>query len=349
METLETTEFLGNPLTEWLIALSYIVGSVIIARILYRIFSNRVRRWTGETETEIDDVIVDAVEEPISIAIVLLGFWLGYSHLNFEASDEYVYKIFDIVVVLTVTWFAARILNSLVGHMLGRLAESKHESMVNDIAPILKKTLGFGIWSLGVIMALNNAGYDVGALLAGVGIGGIAMAMAAKDFVANIFGGITVFIDRPFRVGDRVKVSGIDGTVIEIGIRSTRIITLQGRTVTIPNNQFTNTVVENVTAEPSRKISIQLGLTYDATPEDIQLALDTLKKIVDDHPHTEEDLTVWFSGFGDFSLNVNCIYYINKQGHWANTPSEINMSILNEFNSKNLDFAFPTQTVILDK
>ena len=173
--------------------------------------------------------------------------------------------------------------------------------------------------------------------------------MNTKNIRGDIFGGITVFIDRPFRVGDRVKVSGIDGTVIEIGIRSTRIRTLQGRTVTIPNNQFTNTVVENVTAEPSRKISIQLGLTYDATPEDIQVALDTLKKIVDDHPHTEEDLTVWFSGFGDFSLNVNCTYYINKQGHWANTPSEINMSILNEFNSKNLDFAFPTQTIVLDK
>ena len=189
-------------------------------------------------------------------------------------------------------------------------------------------------------MALNNAGYDVGALLAGVGIGGIAMAMAAKDFVANIFGGITVFIDKPFRVGDRVKVSGIDGTVTEIGIRSTRIRTLQGRTVTIPNNQFTNTVVENVTAEPSRKVSVQLGLTYDATPEDIQKALDILKGIVDNHPHTEEDLTVWFSGFGDFSLNVNCTYYINKKGHWANTPSEINLSILEEFNSAKLDFAF---------
>ena len=198
-------------------------------------------------------------------------------------------------------------------------------------------------------MALGNAGYDVGALLAGVGIGGIAMAMAAKDFVANIFGGITVFIDRPFRVGDRVKVSGIDGTVIEIGIRSTRIKTLQGRTVTIPNNQFTNTVVENVTAEPSRKMSIQLGLTYDATEKDIQLALDILKKIVDDHEQTEEDVTVWFSGFGDFSLNVNCTYYINKQGHWANTPTDINLSILKEFNANNLEFAFPTQTVILDK
>ncbi len=301
MEFLGDYKLLDNPLLDWIIALAYILGSVVIARILYKIFSNKVKKWTAETESEIDDVLVDAVEEPICISIVLLGFWLGYSHLELESFDQFVFKVFDIAVVLTVTWLASRILNALVGHMLGRLSEKRQESMVNDMAPILKKTLGFGVWSLGIIMALNNSGYDVGALLAGVGIGGIAMAMAAKDFVANIFGGITVFIDRPFRVGDRVKVSGIDGTVSEIGIRSTRLITLEGRTVTIPNNQFTNTVVENVTAEPSRKIRIQLGLTYDATPDDIQIALDTLQKIVEDHPHTEEDITVWFSGFGDGS------------------------------------------------
>lgn len=349
METLESQEFLGIVLLEWLIALGYIVGSVIVARILYRIFKGRIKKLTEATATEIDDVIVDSIEEPLSVGVVIMGFWLGFSQLEFFGFQEYAEKIFDISVVLTVTWLVSRILNSLISHMLTKLGENKQESMVNDLAPILKKTLGFGVWSLGLIMALNNAGYDVGALLAGVGIGGIAMAMAAKDFVANIFGGITVFIDKPFRVGDRVKVSGIDGTVTEIGIRSTRIRTLQGRTVTIPNNQFTNTVVENVTAEPSRKVSVQLGLTYDATPEDIQKALDILKGIVDNHPHTEEDLTVWFSGFGDFSLNVNCTYYINKKGHWANTPSEINLSILEEFNSAKLDFAFPTQTVILDK
>ena len=349
METIESIELLGNSLIDWLIALAYVLGSVVIARILYRIFRNRVRKWTAKTKTEIDDLLVDAVEEPICISIVLLGIWIGYNRLIFEASDDFASKVFEIAVVLNVTWISARILNSLIGHMLGKISENNQESLVNDVAPILKKTFGFSVWSLGIIMALNNAGYDVGALLAGIGIGGIAMAMAAKDFVANIFGGITVFIGRPFRVGDRVKISGIDGFVIEIGIRSTRIKTLEGRTVTIPNNQFTNTVVENVTAEPSRKISIQLGLTYDSTPEDIQTALDTLRKIVDDHPHTDEDLTVWFSGFGDFSLNVNCNYHINKQGHWANTPSEINLSILKEFSDKNLDMAFPTQTVILDK
>ena len=139
--------------------------------------------------------------------------------------------------------------------------------MINQIGPILRKTVRSVVWILGVITAMNNAGFDVGALLAGVGIGGLAMAMAAKDFVANIFGGVTVFVDKPFKVGDRIVVDGIDGTVQEIGIRSSRLITLQGRMVTIPNNSFTNSPVENITAEPSRKVSVTLGLTYDTSPE----------------------------------------------------------------------------------
>ena len=202
------------------------------------------------------------------------------------------------------------------------------------------------MWILGIISGLTNAGYDVGALLAGVGIGGLAMAMAAKDFVANIFGGVTVFIDKPFTVGDRIKVNGIDGTVQEIGIRSTRLSTLENRMVTIPNHQFTDQMVENVTAEPSRKMKVVLGLTYDTTPEQIQQAVDILTAIVSDAGRTENEYTVWFSGFGDFSLNVTCIYFIRKGEHWAHVPGEINMEILKRFNEAGLDFAFPTQTLI---
>tara|TARA_B110000881_G_C18444173_1_gene447595 strand:+ start:93 stop:758 length:666 start_codon:yes stop_codon:yes gene_type:complete len=218
--------------------------------------------------------------------------------------------------------------------------------MINQIGPILRKTVRSVVWILGVITAMNNAGFDVGALLAGVGIGGLAMAMAAKDFVANIFGGITVFVDKPFKVGDRIVVDGIDGTVQEIGIRSSRLITLQGRMVTIPNNSFTNSPVENITAEPSRKVSVTLGLTYDTPPEKVQLAVAILKEIVGNHSDTENDFTVWFSSFGDFSLNVSCTYYVNKTGHWADTPGEINLRILEKFNAEKLDFAFPTQTII---
>jgi MscS family membrane protein len=346
MEKLDSIIYFGNSLTSWLIALAFIVGSVILARIVKVIFSHVVKKYTASTENDLDDKIAEQIEEPISLAIVLLGFWFAYSHLVFQGSGETIAQIFQIAFVLDLTWLLSRLLDALVEALLIRSAARDKSSMINQIGPILRKSVRSIVWILGVITSMNNAGYDVAALLAGVGIGGLALAMAAKDFVANIFGGIAVFVDKPFQVGDRIVVNGIDGTVQEIGIRSSRLITLEGRRVTIPNNSFTNSPIENITTEPSRKVPITLGLTYDTAPEKVQLAIAILKEIVGDHTETENDFTVFFSSFGEFSLNITCHYYINHTGHWATTPGEINLSILQKFNAEKLDFAFPTQTII---
>ena len=347
MDFLIDTMFWGNPLTEWLQALGYFVGSVVVARLVYSLFKGVFKRIAAKTTTTWDDVLVDQVEEPVALGIVILGFWLGYDHLHFgENVDQFMEHVFQILIAIDVTWLVARLLDSVVSNVILHLDERTDGGMVAQFGPILQKTLRSLVWILGIISGLTNAGYDVGALLAGVGIGGLAMAMAAKDFVANIFGGITVFIDKPFATGDRIKVNGIDGTVQEIGIRSTRIVTLENRLVTIPNNQFTDKVVENVTAEPSRKMTVALGLTYDTTPEQIEQALKILTDIVSEAGRTEDEYTVWFSGFGDFSLNVSAIYFIRKGEHWANVPSEINLEILRRFNAAGLEFAFPTQTLI---
>ncbi len=213
--------------------------------------------------------------------------------------------------------------------------------------PILRKGLRSGIWAFGLILALNNAGYDVGALIAGLGIGGLALAMAAKDFVSNIFGGVTVFVDQPFKVGDRVQISGYDGTIEEIGLRSTRLRTLAGRIVIIPNFKFTDSFLENVTIEPARKVALTLGLTYDTSPEQVEEAIGILRAIITERSETlEDEPTIWFESFGDFSLNVKVVYYVKKEGHWAYSPSEVNLEVLKRFNAAGLDFAFPTQTLL---
>ena len=301
MEFLET-EFLGNPLMEWLIALAWALGGVISGRLVYRWFSRRMKALAAKSETKLDDIIVDQVEEPLSLSVVLLGLWFGYDHLHFGVeTDAFMDHVFAIAVALNVTWMAARLVDSVLGNLFMGAAEKSSSQMMSQVAPILRKTLRSTVWILGFIMALNNAGYDVAALLAGVGIGGLAMGLAAKDFVANIFGGITVFVDQPFLVGDRVQVAGVDGTVTEIGIRSTRIKTLAGRIVTIPNHKFTDSLVENVTAEPARKIRLDFGLTYDTKPDQIEQAIGILTEIIEKHIGTEDDTLIWFSGFGDFS------------------------------------------------
>lgn len=341
------TEFLGNPLLEWGIALAWALGGLIIGRLFYRWFSGKLKAVADKTASKLDDLIIDQIEEPIAMGVVILGLWFGYGHLHFGLSaDAFMEKVFAIAVAFDVTWLAARLVDSLIGNLLLSVSEKAESKMVSQIAPILQKTLRSTVWVLGVIMALNNSGYDVGALLAGVGIGGLAMAMAAKDFVANIFGGITVFVDKPFLVGDRVQLDGMDGMVQEIGIRSTRLKTLAGRMVTIPNHKFTDSIVENVTAEPARKIRLDLGLTYDTTPEQIEQAIAILNEIVVKHVGTEDESIIWFSSFGDFSLNISAIYYVKKAADVCYTPGAVNLEVLRRFNAEQLDFAFPTQTLI---
>jgi MscS family membrane protein len=201
------------------------------------------------------------------------------------------------------------------------------------------------VLGLTVVIALNNVGYDVAALLAGLGIGGLAMAMAAKDTVSNVFGGVTIFTDQPFTINDRIRASGFDGTVEEIGVRSTRIRTLDGTLVTIPNSSFAESAVENVSAEPSRKVKVNLGLTYDTTPEQMQEAMTILADIADGNDGLLENRTISFNAFGDSAMNIIFIYYIKKGAAIMDVQTEINMEILSRFNARGLEFAFPTQTI----
>jgi len=172
------------------------------------------------------------------------------------------------------------VIDALFEEYLVPLAEKTETTLDDQLLHVVRKLLRFVIWALGVIIGLNNAGYNVGALLAGLGIGGLALAMAAKDTVSNIFGGFTIFTDKPFQIGDRIRIDGFDGTVEEIGMRSTRLRTLAGTLVTIPNSRFSDSSVECVSAEPSRKVVATLGLTYDMSPGQMQQAMDTLGEII---------------------------------------------------------------------
>lgn len=347
MDFLQNT-FLGNTLEHWLIALAWAVGGIIVARILYKVVGSIARKLTAKTRSNLDDLIVDKLEEPLVLALTIIALRSAYAQLSFgESVDDFVDTSITVAYALNITWGVARLVDATIMNFFVPFTLRSESSMMDQFAPILRKGLRGGIWVLGIILALNNAGYDVGALLAGVGIGGLALAMAAKDFVSNMFGGITVFVDQPFKAGDRIQIAGYDGTIEEIGLRSTRLRTLAGRIVIIPNFKFTDSFLENVTNEPSRKVSCTLGLTYDTTPEQVEEAIGILKAIITERSDAlEQEPTIWFDSFGDFSLNVKMVYYIKKEGHWAYSPNEVNLEILKRFNAAGLDFAFPTQTLL---
>jgi len=196
-----------------------------------------------------------------------------------------------------------------------------------------------------IVIGLNNVGFDVGAVIAGLGIGGLALALAAQDTVKNIFGGIMVYVDKPFKVGDRIQIHGYDGFVEEVGIRSTRLRTLEGRLVTLPNAHFSDEAVENVTLEPSRKVVVNLGLTYETSPEKMERAIEILKEISTENSDLEENHLVSFNNWGDFSMGIMYIYFIKPTSDILQTQTDINMAILKRFNAEGLDFAYPTQTI----
>ena len=343
-------EFYHNTIGNWFITLLIILGAVIVGKLLYLFFGRVVKKITAKTKTKIDDIIVDMVEEPVVLAITIAGLWYGLNRLEFtEWWYQWMGKVYHILIAINITWFIARLVDAIIEEYVIPLTEKTESDLDDQILPIVKKGLRSIIWILGVIVALNNAGYDVGALIAGLGIGGLALAMAAKDSVSNIFGGVMVFTDKPFKVGDRVKINGFDGIIEEIGIRTSRMRTLEGRLVTIPNSQFTGNMVENVTAEPTRKVVMNIGLIYDTTAAQMQQAIDLLKEIAGANENVEDNYLTSFNSFGDFSLGILFIYYIKKEGDILNTQTEMNLEILKKFNENGLEMAFPTQTIYTKK
>ena len=340
-------DFYWNTVGEWLIALGIIMLSVLAGRVLFWVLSNVVKKITAKTKTNLDDILLDMVEEPISFAVAILGIWYGLDSLNLpDVGHVWINRIYYLLIIFNIAWLINRVLDALIEEYLVPIIEKSESDLDDQLLPILRKGLHAAVWIMAIIIGLNNAGYDVGALIAGLGIGGLAFALAAQDTVANFFGGVTIFVDKPFTVNDWIIIGGHEGIVEEVGIRSTRIRTFPGRLITIPNKVFAESAIENVSVEPSRRVILMLGLTYDTSHERIQEALDILKAIHEEkREHLEEKVLTLFDSFGDFSLNVKFVYYIKKGEDVFQTNSAINMEILKRFNAAGLDFAFPTQTI----
>ena len=339
--------FYGNSIAAWSLAAVIAVASILVGKAVYWVMSGVARKATNRTDNEMDDFVIDTIDEPVVVVVTVLGFWIAVQTLTLpESFRDFLWAATQAAMVLSIAWMLARLWDAFVAGVLRPLVESSDTDLDDQLLPIARKAGKSAIWIVGVIVALNNAGYDVMALIAGLGIGGLALAMAAKDTVANVFGGFTIFTDRPFAMGDRIVVSGFDGSVSEIGIRSTRLRTLAGREVTIPNSKFADSPVENISREPSRKIVLSLGLTYDTSAEQIRRAMEVLGEIVEAQGEdTTGDPIIGFNSFGDFALGITLIYYITKGSDLMAVQTAVNLAILERFDAAGLEMAFPTQTI----
>ena len=340
-------EFYGNSILNWAIAVGILILSFIVVKMLYWIFSNVIRRLTSKTKTNLDDVLIDKLEKPLTYLVLILGYWISIHYLVFKEEVEIVLEnAAYFLLVIDVTAILSRIVDALISEVIMPIREKSDSSFDNQLIPVIQKGVRSIIWILGIIIGLDNIGFDITAMIAGLGIGGLALALAAQDSVKNIFAGIMIFLDKPFRIKDRIQIDGFDGIVEEVGLRSTRLRTLEGRIVTIPNSRFTDNSVTNVTSQPTLKVKLNLGLTYDTDENQMQKAIDILEDIVKDQEAITDDYAAGFNGFGDFSLNILFIYYVKPDSHWLDTQTLVNKEVLRRFNKEGLEFAFPTQTIL---
>jgi len=347
MDTLFSSIIGGNTAEQWLTAVSFMLGGFLAGKLFYLISSNVFRKISRKTKTKIDDIILSVAEKPLVFLIGLIGIWFGIGVLDIDPDlYTWVTKVFHILITFSIAWIIVRVVDSIIQEYLVPYVERSEGTLDDQLLPIARKTVKFLIWGLAILVALNNAGYNIGALLAGLGIGGVAIALAAKDTLSNIFGSLSIFIDQPFKINDRIKIAGYDGTISEIGIRTSRLRTLDNRVVTVPNSLFAAGVIENVSSEPNTKYTNILELPSDARPEKVEETLGILKRLADENPDLDSGTIAAVTGFGEGVMKITFIVYIKKSANYIETVNRVNLEIIKRLKAADIGLAVPTRMVL---
>mgnify|MGYP005653248609 CR=1 FL=1 len=258
----------------------------------------------------------------------------------------------NIVGILVIAWVAIRSVDAFIREFVRPVAEKTDSKLDDQLLPVLSKVIKGIIVALALVVIVGSFGYDITAVLAGLGIGGLAFAFAAKETIADMFGGFSIFTSRPFVVGDFIEMQdGIVGEVVEVGLRHTRIRNLDKRLVIVPNSKIANSVITNITSAPQRKCVWHLGVTYDTSVAKLEKAKKIIVDAINAHPECENDPIVEFEEFGDFSLKILVIFYTKENDfkQFVRVRDAIGMQIKRGFEKAKIGFAFPTQTIHLQK
>jgi MscS family membrane protein len=263
--------------------------------------------------------------------------------------DRLVTNAATISVLVVLTWALIR----AGGAVLVHLEEIAHEKQmtVATFMPLIKKTLFVAAVVLALLVIAQSLGWPVMGLLGAAGIGGLAFALAAQDTIANLFGSFVVVMDHPFRVGDVVRIGTAEGRVEDIGLRSTKIRTAARTLIVIPNKTVASESITNFTRMPQRRVDQTIGLTYDATPDQVQTIAEDIRQLLRGDPGVQTDsVLVHFASYGDCSLNIQIVYFAVDPdwGRHMDLRERINLKIMRAVAARGLEFAFPTQTVLLD-
>ena len=353
-------EILGNTIK----AYSWFFGAVflgfIFKRLISKYLSHLLFKLIGKKGGEVGVEKFNALlNKPIGFFVMLSVIYLGSTHIlypdiwNLDSSKLkilvskgflliYIYSIFRILIKLI----------DYVGLILLKRAEKTASKMDDQLIPFVLEIIKFVVYILAFFIILGSVlGVNIIALTTGLGIGGLALAMASKESLENLLGSFTIFLDQPFTVGDIVTVGIVTGVVEKVGFRSTRIRTFDKSLVTVPNKKMIDAELDNLGLRPVRRVKFNIGLTYETSTNQIKAIVSDIQEMINLHAKTNQEGKVRFQEFGASSLDIMVMYFVDspKWEDLINVKEDVNYNIMEIVKKHNSDFAFPSTTVYLQK
>jgi MscS family membrane protein len=334
----------------YLIALGIVVASLIIARLVILFFERYIEGLAKKTDTKIDDYVLGVAKGPIYVILILLGLYSALVYIQFPRISVVIVAM-KVVGIAIATWFSYKVLGFLIreyGHSLAMRTSSEIDDV---LVPIAEKIARVTIVTMGILLVLDLLRIDITPMIAGMGIAGIAIAMAAQDTLSNVFSGFYLLMDRPFKIGDRIQLeTGELCEVMGIGMRSTRLYNVIEHTqLTIPNSTISGMKVINVSAPDTKlKLAVPIGVAYGT---DIDKVKAILMEIAKEAPDVLNDPppSATFRNFGDFSLDLVLIVWIDDLRKKIDVLDYINTRIKKRFEEEGIEIPFPVRTVYLEK
>jgi small-conductance mechanosensitive channel len=343
MEFLEQVYY-NNQVKDYLISFGIIALGILVVRVFRKIILARLKKLATKTETALDDLVVGGLER---FGLPFFNILVIYYGLKYLELPDKAHKIVDTTITVIVTYYLVKLILhvislSLEGYILRQEGGEEKLRQVKGINVVI----GIVVWALGVVFLLDNLGYDITAIITGLGIGGIAIALAAQNILGDLFNYFVIFFDRPFEIGDFVLVDDKRGTVEYIGIKSTHIKSITGEQLIFSNSDLTNARIHNFKRMERRRVLFTIGVTYQTTTEQLRKIPLIIKQAIEAQPFTTFDRS-HFSAYGDFSLNFESVYFIESPDFVQHMDAQQNVYLLiyESFQREGIEFAYPTQTI----
>jgi MscS family membrane protein len=349
LEPLLQIELFENTLAHYVLVVTIVLAVYLVSKLITWFIEKHARRYAKRTENTLDDMVLSSIHRSITFMLVLAAFYFGVKSLSLpESVDLFTMRAVFILFTLKVAQELQHFAYFCVKAYLAPLAR-KQKGLTKTFLPPITRIIKIVIWSLAILLIVSNMGYDVSSLIAGLGIGGLALALAAEKTLSNVFGSFTLLADQPFKVGDWVSVENYEGTVIDVGMRSTRIETIDLSVVSIPNSTMASAVIENVSTRSMMNVSQVLNFPYETSLTQIRDLIKALERMLRRDPDVEKSsLRVRFTEFGDSALKIEVFYYITDTSSYdrmLEIRERINLKIKDTVEKIGVDLIYPTRSL----